>query len=91
MDTNSYLLIGLGILFLYSILSRQSGNQDVHLARLERKIDAILKELGLEINAGINAEVLALAKAGKKIEAIKLYREQTGVSLKEAKDYVESL
>ena len=30
-------------------------------------------------------------KAGQKIEAIKLYREQTGVGLKEAKDYVESL
>lgn len=32
-----------------------------------------------------------LARAGKKIEAIKLYREETGVSLKEAKKVVESL
>jgi len=32
-----------------------------------------------------------LARAGKKIEAIKLYREETGVSLKEAKEVVESL
>ena len=30
-------------------------------------------------------------KAGQKIQAIKLYREQTGAGLKEAKDYVESL
>jgi Ribosomal protein L7/L12 C-terminal domain len=29
--------------------------------------------------------------AGKKIQAIKLYREATGVGLKEAKDYVDSL
>jgi ribosomal protein L7/L12 len=29
--------------------------------------------------------------AGKKILAIKLYREATGVGLKEAKDYVDSL
>jgi hypothetical protein len=28
---------------------------------------------------------------GKKIQAIKLYREATGVGLKEAKDYVDSL
>ena len=28
---------------------------------------------------------------GKKILAIKLYREATGVGLKEAKDYVDSL
>lgn len=37
------------------------------------------------------AEVRALALAGNKIQAIKLYRELTGVGLKEAKDYVDSL
>ena len=34
---------------------------------------------------------MELMKASQKIEAIKLYREQTGVGLKEAKDYVEGL
>ncbi len=29
--------------------------------------------------------------AGKTIEAIKLYREETGTGLKEAKDYIEKL
>ena len=37
------------------------------------------------------AEVRALAIAGNKIAAIKLYRELTGVGLKEAKDYVDAL
>ena len=37
------------------------------------------------------AEVHALAVQGQKIQAIKLYRELTGVGLKEAKDYVDSL
>ena len=37
-----------------------------------------------------NAFFEALA-ADKKIQAIKLYREATGVGLKEAKDYVDSL
>lgn len=37
------------------------------------------------------AEVHALAAAGNKIAAIKLYRELTGVGLKEAKDYVDAL
>ena len=41
--------------------------------------------------AGDLAEVQALAHAGNTIEAIKLYRELTGVGLKEAKDYVDSL
>jgi ribosomal protein L7/L12 len=37
------------------------------------------------------AEVHALAMQGQKIQAIKLYRELTGLGLKEAKDYIDSL
>ncbi len=36
-------------------------------------------------------EVLNLMRSGKKISAIKAYRERTGVGLKEAKDAVEAL
>ena len=36
-------------------------------------------------------EVLGLLKAGKKIEAIKVYREATGFGLKESKEAVEAL
>jgi large subunit ribosomal protein L7/L12 len=39
----------------------------------------------------LEGQVLAFMQGQKKIEAIKLYREQTGVGLKEAKDAVESL
>ncbi|WP_169977801.1 ribosomal protein L7/L12 [Tautonia rosea] len=43
-------------------------------------------------NAGpLEGELLALLGQGKKIEAIKRYREATGVGLKEAKDAVEAL
>ncbi len=41
--------------------------------------------------AGDLAEVHALAQQGQKIQAIKRYRELTGVGLKEAKDYVDRL
>ncbi|HBP23177.1 MAG TPA: 50S ribosomal protein L7/L12, partial [Planctomycetes bacterium] len=37
------------------------------------------------------AEVAELLRAGKKINAIKRYREETGLSLKEAKDAVDAL
>jgi ribosomal protein L7/L12 len=37
------------------------------------------------------AEVRALAASDQKINAIKLYREKTGVGLKEAKDAVEGM
>ena len=36
-------------------------------------------------------EIAELIRQGRKIEAIKLLRESTGIGLKEAKDYVEQL
>jgi ribosomal protein L7/L12 len=39
----------------------------------------------------VEAEARRLLAAGNKIEAIKRVRELTGMGLKEAKDYVESL
>lgn len=36
-------------------------------------------------------QILTLLEAGRKNAAIKLYRRQTGASLKEAKDFVEAL
>jgi hypothetical protein len=42
-------------------------------------------------SGSLEADVLALMQGQKKIQAIKLYRERTGVGLKEAKDFVESL
>jgi hypothetical protein len=66
------------------------------LRRLEAKVDLILKHLGLEYQdpattGELTEEVKALADdPAKKIAAIKLHREQTGLGLKEAKDAVES-
>jgi hypothetical protein len=37
------------------------------------------------------AEIISLLQGGKKIAAIKFYREKTGVGLKEAKDFIEAL
>ncbi len=37
------------------------------------------------------AELVELVRSGRKIEAVKLYRERHGVGLKEAKDAVEAL
>ena len=66
------------------------------LARLERKLDAIIKQLNIpyvevESPEGLSPEVQQLANdPTRKIEAIKLHREQTGLGLKEAKDAVEA-
>jgi hypothetical protein len=39
----------------------------------------------------LEAEILGLMQGKKKIEAVKLYRQRSGVGLKEAKDFVEAL
>jgi large subunit ribosomal protein L7/L12 len=40
---------------------------------------------------GVPSEVVALARSGNAIAAIKLYRELTGAGLREAKEIVDSL
>ena len=61
-----------------------------HLRRLrqvERKLNVIMQKLGLDPNAFVepSAEVVALSTdPARKIEAIRLYRAQTGAGLSEA-------
>jgi hypothetical protein len=64
------------------------------LRRLEQKLDLLLRHFGIEVPdpataAGLSPEAKQLADEGKKIEAIKAHREQTGLGLKDAKDDVE--
>jgi Ribosomal protein L7/L12 C-terminal domain len=88
MDGTFWLVLVFGLLLKAHFLSPKArGNNSL----LERKVDLILKHLGIDPNQGVDEKIMELMKAGQKIEAIKLYREQTGVELKEAKDYVEGL
>lgn len=75
----------------YYLLRTGSLAMDLRLRRVERKLDTIINHMGIVINSGVDPQLLELVREGKKIEAIKLYRESTGVGLKEAKDFVESL
>jgi ribosomal protein L7/L12 len=79
-----------------TVIGRTQGIEELQrrLARLEKKTDAIMQHLGLEYEPpapGGSDTVLSLIRAGKKIEAIKIYREETGAGLKEAKDAVEAI
>ncbi|MBT2506299.1 ribosomal protein L7/L12 [Streptomyces sp. ISL-98] len=62
-----------------------------NVARLERKIDLILGQLGIQEADPELDRVNALLRDGKKIPAIKLYREITGADLVEAKNAVERM
>lgn len=67
------------------------------VARLERKIDFILQHLDLEYDEqdeptpAYIGQIKSLLQRGNKIEAIKIYREATGVGLAEAKAAVEAI
>jgi large subunit ribosomal protein L7/L12 len=81
---------------------QQIAQMSARIADLERKVDWLYRNAGYSsgyANAGapppdaggITAEVLDLVREGRKIQAIKIYRDQTGVGLKEAKDVIDGL
>ena len=85
-----------GLVLLYFVIESSSSRTRTELTRrlnrLEDKVDLLLKHAGLEEPpVPRQDEVVALVRAGKKIEAIKVYREATGVGLVEAKNAVERL
>jgi ribosomal protein L7/L12 len=61
------------------------------VARVDRKMDLLLKHSGLDLKDAASREAAELMKQGKKVEAVKLYRETTGVSRAEAKAAVERM
>jgi ribosomal protein L7/L12 len=70
--------------------------QTTEQLRMQRQLDAIMKHLGLaeplvSRPGALSPQVAALVAAGRKIEAIKLYRQETGAGLKEAKAAVEGV
>ena len=67
--------------------SRQATDNGI-LIRVEKKLDLILNHLGLEFEP-FTDEVREAADSGNKILAIKLYREETGLGLAQAKKDIE--
>jgi ribosomal protein L7/L12 len=83
----------LGIMVMSFLMLRGMSRSESRLARLERRVDAIAAHVGLPpepVPAGMD-EVLALLADGRKIPAIKRYREVTGAGLREAKDAVDEI
>jgi hypothetical protein len=63
------------------------------LHRVEAKVDLLLKQAGIKFDpyASVSLDIAEAVRRGEKIKAIKLYREKTGVGLREAKEYIEIL
>lgn len=62
----------------------------VQLSRIERKLDAIMAVLEIELPPDGFDDVRELIAQKRTIEAIQVYRERTGASLAEAKAAVDS-
>ena len=86
------LLLGL-VLFTIITLVISPARRSVHMWRIEQKVDALLKHAGIqfsEYDAVPESVVQALGR-GETVVAIKQLREATGMSLSEAKEFVEEL
>jgi ribosomal protein L7/L12 len=69
------------------------ARQVATVSRIEAKLDLLLAQAGLKYDPykDAPAAVVDALKRGRKIEAIKRYREANPVSLKDAKEYVEGV
>ncbi len=87
-------LIVLGVLILLAILNteRQAAAIRRDTARADRKLNLILKQMNIPFDEfALSDRVKELARdPNRKIEAIKVYREETGAGLAEAKGTVEA-
>jgi hypothetical protein len=88
-------LVVLVLMLLTVIGARLNGlhRRIAVLSRIDAKLDLLLKQANIKYDpySNVSRDVAEAVRQGKKIEAIKLYRQSTGVGLKEAKDAVEEM
>ncbi|MEU8649603.1 hypothetical protein [Streptomyces sp. NPDC048737] len=84
------LVVMTGVTTIVTVESRAS-RLDKRIRGLERRLDVLLDHWDLEAGNAAPAEVVALARAGKDVAAIRKYREITGAGLREAKEAVDRM
>ncbi|MEV6633519.1 ribosomal protein L7/L12 [Actinoplanes sp. NPDC051470] len=93
-----YIVVVAGVILAVGLAMLAAGsrgqdrrNTAIRLAAIERKLDLIMKHQGI-VEPRIEApDVVQELMQGRKIQAIKIYRERTGVGLAEAKNAVEQI
>jgi ribosomal protein L7/L12 len=81
-------------MFNNTIHDERVAELERRVARLEGQVELLLGRLGFGDafpRSSGDAEIEDLLRRGKKIEAVKRYRERTGLGLKEAKDAVDEI
>ncbi|AIY78940.1 hypothetical protein U728_1510 [Clostridium botulinum 202F] len=79
-------LAGAGLL-MWIVGSINQMRSDISCININ--LNKIAKQIGVPNT--INDEIKNLILEGKKVEAIKKYRNATGIGLKESKEYIDSL
>ncbi|HHV06766.1 MAG TPA: hypothetical protein GXX69_00935 [Firmicutes bacterium] len=91
-----YIPMGLIIIAL-TIFNTNINILQSNQERIESKLNRIIEHLGLSDLSGehisdeLKDDLVRLVEENQKVKAIKKLREATGMRLKEAKDYVDSL
>ena len=71
-----------------TVVAERSGTR---LTRLERRVESMAERMGMPPDPAQvpSSGVLSLLEQGKKIAAVKLYQQENGVDIAEAKDAVD--
>ena len=78
------------LLMILGILVASPGSSEFKVNHMDKKLNRIMEHLGIE-EINIDKELKELIEDDKRIPAIKRLREETGMELKEAKEYVDNL
>jgi ribosomal protein L7/L12 len=84
-------IAGLLMLTFSGALARRKTNTEARLAMIDRRLRLVMDHLGVAEPEPETADIVAHLVAGRKIQAIKIYRDRTGAGLKEAKSAVEEM
>lgn len=85
MEIPVLLLLTMIVLFLAT-----PNPSEAKIKHMNKKLDQIMDHLGIEPE-NIDEELKELIADNKKIPAIKRLRQETGMGLKEAKEYIDEL
>ncbi|MEZ9199591.1 hypothetical protein [Shewanella sp. 10N.286.54.B9] len=89
MDEPLLIIVILGLVFYIFHIQKT----DRKLKIIENKIDTLLENNGIvfDENIHVSREVLTAITLGKKLTAIRLYRQETGAGLKEAHEVINRI
>jgi ribosomal protein L7/L12 len=95
MDSWSVVLLAMVAVVLVMVFSgsraKEQSRTTVRLAAVERKLDLVLDHLGIVEPPAEEPDVVHYLERGERIQAIKVYRERTGMGLAEAKAAVDRI